>query len=186
METKKSLTWRSGSVFLLENLNTRNDCRVGLETGWVKSVPTVCLLPRWYLRQPAEYTHNLPNACLTGKKKKKKKKSHFCVDSVEALTDEGRPSHFLATGQDSCIQASQPTNLLLPHACTKNYDVPRRDIPTPQSTPSPHNLPHHASEGQGREPRPCKRSGRHVRKLFTGGYSEEEQGHLPLPAPTPS
>lgn len=74
---------------------------------------------------------------------KKKKKSHFCVDSVEALTDEGRPSQFLATGQeaftlekanmgeDSCIQASQPTNLLLPYACTKNYDVPRRDIPTP-------------------------------------------------------
>lgn len=24
-----------------------------------------------------------------------------------------------------------------------------------------------------------------MRKLFTGGYSEEEQGHLPLPAPTP-
>lgn len=71
METKKSLTWRSGSVFLLENLNTRNDCRVGLETGWVKSVPTVCLLPRWYLRRPAEYTHNLPNACLTEEKKKK-------------------------------------------------------------------------------------------------------------------
>lgn len=65
------------------------------------------------------------------------------MDSVEALTDEGRPSQFLATGQeaftlekanmgeDSCIQASQPTNLLLPYACTKNYDVPRRDIPTP-------------------------------------------------------
>lgn len=79
----------------------------------------------------------------------------------------------------------QPANLPLPHACTKKYDVPRRDIPTPQSIPSPHHLPHHASEGPKREPRPCKRSGRHVRKLFTGGYSKEEQGHLPLPAPNP-
>lgn len=120
------------------------------------------------------------------------------MDSVEALTDEGRPSQFLAIGQEaftlekanmgqgSCIQASQPTNLLLPHACTKNYDVLRRDRPIAQSTPFPHNLPHHASEGQGREPRPCKRSGRHVRKLFTGGTARRSKAISPyLPPPPP-
>lgn len=178
-EREISLTWMSGRLSA-RNLNTCNDCRAGLGTGGGKSVPTVCVLPRGYLRRPVEYTHNLPNACLTGKKKA------TSLWTVEALTDEGRPSPFLATGQDSCIQASQPTNLLLSHACTKNYDVPRRDTPTPHSAPSPHTLPHHASEGQEREPRACKRSGRRVRKLFTGGTARRSKAISPyLPPPPP-
>lgn len=106
--------------------------------------------------------HPQPTRCLPDQKK-----SHLCVDSVEALTNEGRPSQLLATGQeaitlekanmgqDSCIQASQPTKFLLPHACTKNYDVPRRDIPIPQSTPSHTTFPTMPLRVRGGSPGPA-------------------------------
>lgn len=163
---------------------------MGLDTGGVKSVPIASLDSNQ--GRPVEYTQSLLGACPT-------QKSHSWVDSMGALADEGRTLQFPATGQKGTFlprKRQMWARILVPRMCLWFYSpptsccpmpAPRRmmspggPIPTPQST-----LPHHASEGQEREPRPCKRSGRHVRKLFTGGYSKEEQGHLPLPAPTPS
>lgn len=93
-------------------------------------------------------------------------------------------------GQDPVHDLSR---MLVPQTCslmpaTRATASPQETSPhqSSSSTPSANPLPHHASEGRVRGAEALQTLRQACEKALYWGYSEEEQGHLPLPAPTPS